>query len=187
MTTWSDDGGAMAVDNGQDLPMTQTESKTRRGSTGHIISMRDQIGAALNEAVQKEKRSRACMLRLIQTAINDRDVANRAEGKDPISDAEIGDMLLKMIHQREASAAEYEASGRLSEAEEEREEIQIVRDLLPRQLDENDTRRACAQVIEEVDAGGLRDVGRCMNALKQKFPGQMDFGQASGIVKTMLR
>ncbi|MCP1199826.1 GatB/YqeY domain-containing protein [Notoacmeibacter sp. MSK16QG-6] len=149
--------------------------------------MRDQISAALNEAVQSDKRSRACMLRLIQTAINDRDVANRADGKDPISEAEIGDMLMKMIHQREASAAEYEARGRLSEAEEEREEIQIVRDLLPRQLDESDTRRACAQVIEEVDAGGLRDVGRCMNALKEKFPGQMDFGQASGIVKGMLR
>ncbi|RLQ89512.1 GatB/YqeY domain-containing protein [Notoacmeibacter ruber] len=149
--------------------------------------MRDQISAALNEAVQADNRNRACMLRLIQTAINDRDVAARADGRDPISEAEIGTMLMKMIHQREASAAEYEASGRLSEAEDEREEIGIIQDLLPRQLDENDTRRACAQVIEEVDAGGLRDVGRCMNALKQKFPGQMDFGRASGIVKGMLR
>ncbi len=154
---------------------------------GRFISMREQIETALNDAVRGDDRSRACMLRLIQTTINDRDAANRTVGKDPISEDEITEMLVKMIKQREVSSADYEACGRLAQAEEERAEIAIVRALLPRQLDENDTRRACAQVIAEVDAEGLRDVGKCMSALKQKFAGQMDFGRASGIVKGMLR
>ena len=187
MKTWREVGESSSNSTGNHLPLQQPDANVRRGSTGRFTSMRDQIGAALNEAVHANHRSRACMLRLIETAINDRDIANRAAGKDPISEKEITDMLIKMIRQRESSSADYEASGRIAQAEEEREEIEIVRALLPRQLDEDDTKRACAQVIAEVDAEGLRDVGRCMNALKQKFPGQMDFGRASGIVKGMLR
>lgn len=187
MQTWQNAGRIEARRGKTPEPEKHAGTIIGHTSTGQNESMREKINAALNEAVGNDNRGSACMLRLIQTAIHDRDVANRAAGKDPISDSEIGDMLTKMIDQRVASSAEYESSGRLAEAEEERREIEIVRDLLPRQLDDQDTRRACAQVIAEVDAGGLRDVGKCMSALKEKFPGQMDFGRASGIVKGMLR
>jgi uncharacterized protein len=149
-------------------------------------AMRDKIAAALKDAMKERQARRISTLRLIQAAIADRDIANRGAGKDPVSDEEILAILSKMVKQREESAKAFEEGNRLELAEQEREEIGIIRDFLPRQLGEEDVRKACAEVIDEVGAGGLRDMGRCMNALKEKYPGRMDFSKASGIVKNML-
>ncbi len=149
--------------------------------------MRDDIAAALKNAVKQQDKHRISTLRLIQTAIQDRDIANRGAGKDPISDAEIAAVLLTMAKQRKESVRMYEEGGRLELAEQERGEIEIIREFLPKQLSDADTERLCQQVVNEVGADGLRDIGRCMNALKTKYPGQMDFSKASGIVKGMLR
>jgi uncharacterized protein len=92
-----------------------------------------------------------------------------------------------MVKQREESAQAFEEGSRLELAEQEREEIEIIRAFMPKQLPEEEVRRACAEVIDEVGADGLRDMGRCMNALKEKYPGKMDFSKASGIVKGLLR
>src|SRR5690606_27644177 len=99
-------------------------------------------------------------LRLIQTAIKDRDIANRGVGKDPVSDEEIMQILTKMVKQREESARAFEEGNRLELADQEREEIAIIREFLPKPLAEEDVKRACAQVIDEVGADGLRDMGR---------------------------
>ncbi len=149
--------------------------------------MRDKIAAALKDAIREQRKRRVSTLRLIQAAITDRDIANRGVGKDPVSDDEILAILTKMIKQREESARAFEEGNRLELAEQEREEIEIIRDFMPRQLCEEDVRRACVEVIDEVGAEGLRDMGRCMNALKEKFPGRMDFSKASGFVKNMLQ
>ncbi|MDN2565479.1 GatB/YqeY domain-containing protein [Aquibium sp. A9E412] len=149
--------------------------------------MRDTIAQALREALKSQDKRRISTLRLVQTAIRDRDIANRGAGKDPVSDEEIMAILSKMVKQRQESAKAFEESNRLELAEQEREEIAIIRDFLPRPLAEEDVKRACAQVVHEVGADGLRDMGRCMNALKEKFPGRMDFGKASGIVKNLLQ
>lgn len=148
--------------------------------------MRDKIAEALKAAVKSQNKRRVSTLRLIQAAIKDRDIANRTAGKDPVSDEELLTVLSKMVKQREESARIYEEGNRLELAEQEREEIEVIRDFLPQQLCEEDVHAACAEVVREVGADGLRDMGRCMNALKQKFSGQMDFGKASGIVKTIL-
>ncbi len=149
--------------------------------------MRDEIAEALKHSTKKQEKRCTSTLRLILTAINDRDIANRSAGKDPVSDEEIKQILAKMVKQREESARQFEEGGRIELAEQEREEIAIIKQFLPRQLGEEDVRRACAEVVHEVGADGLRDIGRCMNALKQKFPDRMDFSKASGIVKGMLR
>lgn len=149
--------------------------------------MREKIAQALKEALKSQDKRRTSTLRLIQAAITDRDIANRGQGKDPVSDDEITLILAKMVKQREESARAFEEGNRLELAEQERQEIEIIRDFLPKQLGEEDTRQACAQVISEVGADGLRDMGKCIAALKQKFPGQMDFSKASGMVKTMLK
>lgn len=149
--------------------------------------MRDKIAQALKAALKSQDKRRTSTLRLIQAAITDRDIANRGQGKDAVSDEEITQILAKMVKQREESACAFEEGNRLELAEQERQEIEIIRDFLPKQLGEEDTRQACAQVISEVGADGLRDMGKCMNALKDKFPGQMDFSKASGMVKTMLK
>lgn len=148
--------------------------------------MRDQIAQALKTAQKSQDKRRTSTLRLINAAIQDRDIANRGASKDPVSDDEILQILTKMVKQREESARAFESGNRLELAEQEREEIAIIKDFLPRQLGEDDVRKLCAQVIGEVGADGLRDMGRCMNVLKEKYPGQMDFSKASGIVKGLL-
>lgn len=149
--------------------------------------MREQLAEALKKALKSKDRCRISTLRLVQAAVQDRDIANRGAGRDPVSDDDIAQILVKMIRQREESARLYEEGSRLELADQEREEIAVIREFLPQQLGEEAVKKACAQVIDEVGADGLRDMGKCMNALRQKFPGRMDFGKASGIVKTMLR
>lgn len=149
--------------------------------------MRDAIQAALVEAQKSQDKCRVSTLRLINAAIKDRDIAHRSAGKDSVTDTEILEILRKMIKQRQESAATYEQAGRLELAEQERKETAVINEFLPEQLCEERTREAVANVVEETGAEGLRDMGRCMNSLKSKYPGQMDFAKASGIVKEMLR
>ncbi|MEW5420377.1 GatB/YqeY domain-containing protein [Amorphus sp. 3PC139-8] len=149
--------------------------------------MRDEINKALKAAVSAEDKRRACTLRLIQTAIKDRDQAARERGEEGIGDREVYDLLLKMIEQRRESVANFEASGQIALADQERQEIGVIRELLPAQLDDTAMRSACVEVVEDIGAAGLRDVGRTMAALKRRYPGQMDFGRASCVVKDLLR
>jgi uncharacterized protein YqeY len=149
--------------------------------------MRETIDAALKDALKKQDKRRISTLRLIRAAIQDRDIVNRGAGKDPVSGEEVMLILAKMIKQREESAKAFEDGNRLELAAQEREEIAIIRDFMPRQLGDEQVAKACRQVVEEVGGDGLRDMGRCMNALKTRYPGQMDFTRASGIVKELLR
>lgn len=149
--------------------------------------MRERIAEALKQSVKAQDKRRTCTLRLIQAAIKDRDISNRGTGKDPVSDEDIAQILAKMVKQREESAKAYEEGNRLDLAEQERGEIAVIREFLPSQLDESGVRAACAKIVAETGADSLRDMGKCMSALREKFAGRMDFGKASGIVKEMLR
>ncbi|MGH6763871.1 MAG: GatB/YqeY domain-containing protein [Phyllobacterium sp.] len=149
--------------------------------------MRDKIAAALTVAIKARDQRRVSTLRLILAAIKDRDIAHRGAGKDPVTDDEISAIFAKMIKQREESAKLYEEANRLELAEGERAEIEIIRDFLPAQLCDADVRKAIEDVVSEVGAEGLRDMGKCMNALKQKYAGQMDFTKASSLVKEKLQ
>lgn len=149
--------------------------------------MREQIAQALKSSQKAQDKRSTSTLRLINAAIQDRDIANRGAGKDPVSDEEIMQILAKMVKQREESAKAFEEGNRLELAAQERDEIAIIRGFMPKQLGEDDVKQACQQVIHEVGADGLRDMGRCMNALKEKYAGQMDFSKASGVVKGMLQ
>ncbi|RFC67629.1 MULTISPECIES: GatB/YqeY domain-containing protein [Mesorhizobium] len=149
--------------------------------------MRDQIAQALKAALKSQDKRRTGTLRLIQAAIQDRDIAHRGAGKDPVADEEILQILSKMMKQREESAKAFEDGGRTELAAQERDEIAIIRDFLPKQLGDEAVHQACRQAIAETGADGLRDMGRCMAVLKEKYPGQMDFSKASGLVKDMLK
>ena len=149
--------------------------------------MRETIANAMKVAMKAQDKIVLATLRLIQAAIKDRDIAPRTAGKEAVSDEEILQILVKMVKQREESAQAFDKGGRPELAAQEREEIRIIKGFLPQQMDEDDVRRVCAQVVQESGADGLRDMGRCMNLLKEKFPGQMDFGKASGIVKNLLQ
>ena len=149
--------------------------------------MREEIHAALKDAMKSQDKRRVGTLRLINAAIKDRDIANRGQGKDAVSDDEILQILSKMVKQREESARLYEEAGRLELTQEEREEIEIISEFLPKQLGEEEMRSVCAGIVAELDAHGLRDMGRTMAALKERYAGQMDFGKASCMVKELLQ
>ncbi|WP_081718349.1 GatB/YqeY domain-containing protein [Lutibaculum baratangense] len=148
--------------------------------------MREQINESLKDAVRSKDRRRMCTLRLINAAIKDRDIAARSTGRETVDDAEIQQILAKMVKQREESVQIYEQAGRMELAEQEREEMDIIRGFLPRQLSEDEVKAACERVVSDIGAEGLRDMGRTMSTLKERYPGQMDFGRASCVVKRML-
>ncbi|MBV2183119.1 MAG: GatB/YqeY domain-containing protein [Rhizobium sp.] len=149
--------------------------------------MRDRLTEVMKESLKAKDVRRTSTVRLIQTAIKDRDIANRGVGKDPVTDDEIMQILMKMIKQRDESAQIYADNGRPELAEQERQEICIIKSFMPEQLPEEKVRELCASVITETGAQGLRDMGKCMNALKERYPGQIDFAKASGVVKDLLK
>jgi uncharacterized protein YqeY len=148
--------------------------------------MREQIAEAMKSALRTQDKLRLSTLRLIQAAIKDRDIAQRGAGKDPVTPAEIAEILARMIRQRQESARQYEEGGRPELAERERAEIAIIEQFLPRQLAEDEIRQVCAEAVQEAGASGLRDMGKCMAVLKERYAGRMDFSRASGIVREML-
>lgn len=149
--------------------------------------MREIFSAQLKDAMKGGDKRRISTIRLIQAAIKDRDIAARTAGKGAVNDEEIMQILAKMVKQRDESARIYEEANRLELAAQEREEIEVIKSFLPKQLGEDEVRQLCAKVITDVGADGLRDMGKCMAALKERYPGQMDFGKASGVVKTLLQ
>lgn len=148
--------------------------------------MRETIAQALKDALKSKDRLRTGTLRLVNAAIQDRDIANRGAGKDPVGDDEILQILTKMVKQREESAKAFEEGGRIELAEQERAEIAIIREYLPSQLGEAETRAAAETAVAETGATGLRDMGRVMAVLKERYPGRMDFARASAVVKGLL-
>ncbi len=148
--------------------------------------MRDHISAALKAAMLSQDKRRTSTLRLISAAIKDREIAARTSGRDPVQDEDITEILVKMIKQRLESARLYEEGNRLDLAEQEREEIAIIKSFLPEQMDEDQVRSVCAEAVKTTGAAGLRDMGKCMQALKSRYAGRMDFGKASTFVKGLL-
>lgn len=149
--------------------------------------IRDTFAAALKDAMKAREPRRLSTIRLVQAAIKDRDIANRGIGKEPVSDEEILQILAKMIKQREESAGIYEKAGRAELAEHEREEIVIIKSFMPEEIPEEKVRSILEGVIAETEASGLRDMGKVMAVLKERYPGQIDFGKASGLIKELLK
>ena len=149
--------------------------------------MRDQINAAMKDAMKAKDKVKLSTLRLISAAIKDRDIANRTSGKDSVSDDDVLAILAKMVKQREDSARVYEEGNRLELAEQERAEIVIINAFLPAQLGADEVEAAISSAIDEAGAESLRDMGKVMGVLKGKYTGQMDFSKASAAVQAQLK
>ena len=151
------------------------------------MSLRNEINSAMKEAMKEKAQLRLSTLRLINAAIKDRDIAARAEGVEQgVDDSEILAILGKMTRQRQESAKTYEEAGRLDLSERELSEIQVIEYFLPRQLNGDEIEIAVTKVIDEQGASSIRDMGRVMACLKERFTGQMDFGSVGPIVKKNL-
>ena len=148
---------------------------------------REQLPEALKAALKDKDVRAVSTLRLIMAALKDRDIAARSKGNmDGIPEDEILQMLQTMVKQRRESISMYEKGGRLELAEQEGEEIAIIQRFLPEQLNEAATEAAVDKTIVDIGAGGLKDMGAVMGALRENYAGQMDFGKASAIVKARL-
>jgi hypothetical protein len=148
--------------------------------------MRDQLAAALKDAMKAKDALRLSTIRLVQAEIKTRDIANRGAGKGDASDEEILQIMAKMVKQREESAKIYEDNARPELAAKERAEIVVVQDFMPRQLSEADVRANVAAAIAEAGASGPKDMGKVMAVLKERYAGQMDFAKASSVLKELL-
>jgi len=149
--------------------------------------LREQLSNAYKDSLRAQDTQAVSTLRLILAALKDRDIAARGKGNsDGISEDEVLEMLQKMVRQRRESIKMYEEGGRLEPAEREQGEIDVIQRFLPQMLGEEDIKAAVTEVIDETGAAGLKDMGRCMATLKSRYPGQMDFCKASGLVKERL-
>lgn len=150
--------------------------------------LRTRLSDALKAAMKNKDERRVSTLRLILAALKDRDIAARSNGNEnPIAEDDILHMLQTMVRQRRESIELYEKGNRPELAQKEREEIDVIEDYLPQQLSDDEVNDASRQVIEECAATGLKDMGRIMATLRQRYPGQMDFAKCSKIVKELLQ
>ncbi|MEE8437951.1 MAG: GatB/YqeY domain-containing protein [Micropepsaceae bacterium] len=151
------------------------------------MGLRDRFNEQMKKAMKARDRRRLSTVRMIMAAVKDRDIASRTEdSREGVADDDILNLLAKMIKQREESAATYDTGNRPELAAGEREEIEIIREFMPRQMSEEETRKAVQVAIAEIGAGSLKDMGKVMGALKSRYSGQMDFSKAGAAVKGLL-
>ncbi|MGY5805419.1 GatB/YqeY domain-containing protein [Rhizobium sp. LEGMi12c] len=149
--------------------------------------IRETLSNAQKDAMRAKDTARLSTVRLILAAIKDKDIANRGLGKEQASDDEILQLLAKMIKQREESVKIYIDGGRPELADKEREEITVIQGFMPEQLSEEKVREICVAIVAELGAQGLKDMGKCVAALRERYAGQMDFAKASAILKELLK
>jgi len=148
--------------------------------------LREKFSIAMKEAMRAKDRRRLSTIRLIMAAVKDRDISVRTESDSKVGDSEIIDILSKMVKQRNDSIKAYEDAGRLELAKQEADEIEIIKEFLPRQLDASEIEVAVKAAIDQTSASGLKDIGKIMAMLKGEYSGQMDFSKASAMAKDML-
>ena len=152
------------------------------------MSLKERLQAALKDAMRAKDAARLSTLRLMNAAIKDREIASRGEavGAGELSDADLLTIMGKMVKQRQESARAYEEGGRLELAEKELNEIKVIEEFLPRQLDPAEVEAAIVAAMAEVGAASIRDMGRVMAALKARYTGQMDFAAVGPMIKDRL-
>ena len=149
--------------------------------------MRTALNDALKSAMKEKDSLAVSTLRLIHAALKDRDIAARGKGNcDGIGDDEILSLLQSMIKQRRESIEAYKKGHRMEPAEREAGEIAVIERFLPQQMSEDEISEAVGGVLAELEATTLKDMGKVMAALKERYPGRMDFGKASAQVKDKL-
>ena len=151
------------------------------------MSLREKINEQFNTALKSKDKTLVSTFRLIIAAIKERDIANRTEGKkEAVNYTEIIKVLRKMKKQRQDSADLYKKGGRQELLEAEEAEIKIIDTFLPKQLNEEETKKICKEIIESVGASSVKDMGKIMGSLKKKYSDSIDFSKVNTIVKGLL-
>ena len=148
--------------------------------------LRDNINNAMKDAMKARDERRVATLRMMNAAIKNADIEARGQGKEPLNEADLMSLFQKMIKQRQESAELYDKGARADLASAERAEIEIITSYLPQQMSDVEAGSAISAVLKEINAETMKDMGRAMAALKERFAGKMDFSKASGKIKELL-
>ncbi len=150
------------------------------------MSLKKKIEDKLNEALKAKDKNTYPTLRLIVSAIKDAEIAGRSKGLKEIKDSDITSLLKKMIKQRNESCEVYEKAGRSELLENEKKEIGVINNFLPKQLSEEETKNICQDTIKSTGASSMKDMGKIMGVLKSKHAESLDFSKVSKILKELL-
>jgi uncharacterized protein YqeY len=150
------------------------------------MSLKTNIEQKLSQALKDKDKSTYPTLRLIISAIKDAEIANRTQKKGEVQDGEVTAILKKMIKQRNESCEVYKKAGRQELLEIEKKEIEVISVFLPKQLNEEDTKKICSEVIKSIGATSMKDMGKVMGQLKSKHSDTLDFSSVSLIIKDLL-
>jgi hypothetical protein len=148
--------------------------------------IRDDIKAALVTAMKSGDKQGTAALRLIQSAIKNRDIELRTGAAPADDDAMVAEVLQKMVKQRRESIALYEQGGRQELADAEKAEVAVIEGFLPQQMSEEEAKAAIDAIVAETGAASVKDMGRVMAAVKERHAGQLDMSKASALVKARL-
>jgi uncharacterized protein YqeY len=148
--------------------------------------LRESINNATKEAMKARDERRVSTLRLMNAAIQNADLEAGGQGKPPLNEAELMALFQKLIKQRHDSVEMYDKGGRPELAERERAEIEIIASYLPKQMSDVEAGAAITAILHEINAQGMKDMGRAMTTLRERFAGTMDFGKASAKIKELL-
>jgi uncharacterized protein YqeY len=148
--------------------------------------LRDNINNATKDAMKARDERRVSTLRMMNAAIKNADIEARGQGKEPLNEADLMSLFQKMIKQRQESAELYDKGARADLAAAERAEIEIIQAYLPKQMSDAEAGSAISAMLQELNAETMKDMGRAMAALKERFAGKMDFSKASGKIKELL-
>ena len=151
------------------------------------MSLKNQIEEKLNQALKKKDKSTYPTLRLVVSAIKDAEIANRSKEKKNISDSDITAILKKMIKQRNESCELYKKAGRTELLENEKKEIDVINAFLPKQLNDEETKKICEEAIKSAGADSMKDMGKVMGVLKSKHADTLDFSKVSSVIKELLK
>jgi len=152
------------------------------------MNLLDKVNAQLKESALKQDKDKVLTLRLIVSALKDKEIEKRGTGvKDTsIKDEDVIVVLNKMLKQRRESLEIYKKASRNDLAEKEDKEINIIQEFLPKQLDDNETKKACESAIKDSAASSIKDMGKAMAILKSKYSGSIDFSKAGALLKELL-
>ncbi|MEO5615857.1 MAG: GatB/YqeY domain-containing protein [Cypionkella sp.] len=149
------------------------------------MELRERLQAAVKEAMKAKAAERLSTLRMVSSAIKDREIAARGEGTE-VGENDILTLLGKMVKQRQESAKAYAAGGRPELEAKELNEIKVLNEFLPQQVTGADLEAAIAAAVAEAGATSIKDMGRVMSVLKSKYTGMMDFGAVGALIKAQL-
>ena len=149
------------------------------------MELRERLQAAVKEAMKAKQVERLSTLRMVTSAVKDREIAARGEGGE-VGENDILALLGKMVKQRQESAKAYASGGRAELEAKELNEIKVINEFLPQQVTGADLDAAIAAAVAEAGATSIKDMGRVMAVLKAKYTGMMDFGAVGALIKAQL-